>query len=581
MIANNPTTAPTVSGTTENGAICYKPSELIALFSAVLGRQSEFAKLVWLTGVYKQRTRRPGYDDVYGVLHDESSPAEITLRIPQDRADELVDGNVVTIAGTLHRQIDQRASVKLIVKVSRIERQQKQLVDPLAEKRAEFRRKKQQVGFRNVDGPIERKLLEDEKPAVALILATHSITFADFEAELQAAKGSLLIKQFRADFSAQSLSASLRETDNQGFDAIAVVRGGGPGLEHLDDDVVLETLCGMKTPVIAAVGHSEERILFKELADREVSTPAGLGKYLNDLVERTAEAKAKSKALLLKQVEKQYAGQVADLKRQLGEHEKKHQVECATYQKQLADQSTAQKAELQAFQQQLDQQHKSHLLEQEQLRKQFDVQVTNLQKRFDEQKQASQDQEQKFQKEREDFKQQLAAFTTAQKEERLAHQQQLEQQSKTNALEREQLRTQAAEQMASFEKRLSEQATKAQEQEQLFQKERETYMQQLAEQSASRKGENESYQRQLEQQRKSNELILEQQRMQAAEQRAGLLSRLDEQVREARNLRNQLSDREKRDSMLAKANSRLLGSVIVLGIGLVVAVGLLIWQLSN
>lgn len=39
---------------TNNNFPTYKPSELIAIFSATLGRQNEFAKLVGLRGIYQQ-----------------------------------------------------------------------------------------------------------------------------------------------------------------------------------------------------------------------------------------------------------------------------------------------------------------------------------------------------------------------------------------------------------------------------------------------------------------------------------------------------------------------------------------------
>ncbi len=40
---------------TNNIFPAYKPFELIAIFSAALGRQNEFAKLVSLRGIYQQR----------------------------------------------------------------------------------------------------------------------------------------------------------------------------------------------------------------------------------------------------------------------------------------------------------------------------------------------------------------------------------------------------------------------------------------------------------------------------------------------------------------------------------------------
>jgi len=58
-----------------NNFSTYKPSELIAIFSAALGRQNEFAKLVNLRGIYQQRQNNPNWSYAYAGLHDESSPS--------------------------------------------------------------------------------------------------------------------------------------------------------------------------------------------------------------------------------------------------------------------------------------------------------------------------------------------------------------------------------------------------------------------------------------------------------------------------------------------------------------------------
>ena len=101
-----------------------------------------------------------------------------------------------------------------------------------------------------------------------------------------------------------------------------MVRGGGIGIERLDNLEVLETISHLVTPVISAVGHPEERLCFKEIADKEVATPTALGQYLSDMVERVASMKAKSKALLVQQVSKQYADQIANLEKRLTKQEK-------------------------------------------------------------------------------------------------------------------------------------------------------------------------------------------------------------------------------------------------------------------
>ena len=315
-----------------NNFSTYKPSELIAIFSAALGRQNEFAKLVNLRGIYQQRQNNPNWSYAYAGLHDESSQDEITLRIAKDLHESLTDGNLITVTGILERKIDPRGSVQITLNVTRVEKLQEQAVSLADQKKAELRRHKSQTGFRNVDGVLEKRLLADERPRVALLLANNSITMSDFEAGIQAAKAAIDFTEFRSDFfKASPLCQRLCEIDSQGFDVIAVVRGGGIGIERLDHLDVLETLSHLNTPVISAVGHPEERLTFKEIADKEVATPTALGQYLNELVERVADMKAKSKALLVQQVSKQYADQIASLEKRLTKQEKDFKEERAGY----------------------------------------------------------------------------------------------------------------------------------------------------------------------------------------------------------------------------------------------------------
>jgi len=310
----------------------YKPSELIAIFSAALGRQNEFAKLVNLRGIYQQRQNNPNWSYAYAGLRDESSQDEITLRIAKDLYETLTDGNLITVTGILERKIDPRGSVQITLNVTRVEKLQEQAVSAADQKKAELRRHKSQTGFRNVDGVLEKRLLADERPRVALLLANNSITMSDFEAGIQAAKSAIDFTEFRSDFfKAAPLCQRLCEIDSQGFDVIAVVRGGGIGIERLDNLEVLETLSHLTTPVVSAVGHPEERLTFKEIADKEVATPTALGQYLNELVERVADMKAKSKALLVQQVSKQYADQIASLEKRLTKQEKDFKEERAGY----------------------------------------------------------------------------------------------------------------------------------------------------------------------------------------------------------------------------------------------------------
>ena len=317
---------------TKSIVTAYKPSELLAIFNATLSRQNEFAKLVSLQGIYQQRQNNQNWTFAYAGLRDENSQDEITLRMPKNIYETLVNGNLITVIGILERKIDNRANIQITLNVTRAEKLQELVVNEADQKKAELRRYMAQVGFRNVDQIIEQRLLADERPRVALLLANNSITLTDFEAGIQAARAAIDFTEFRCDFfRAAPLCQNLSDIDSKGFDVIAVVRGGGVGIEKLDNIEVLETLAHLNTPVISAVGHPEERLTFKEIADKEVATPTALGQYLNDTVERLAGMKAKSKAILVQQVSKQYADQIASLEKRLTKQENDFKEERAGY----------------------------------------------------------------------------------------------------------------------------------------------------------------------------------------------------------------------------------------------------------
>ena len=222
--------------------LTYKPSELIAIFNNILGRQNEFAKLVNLRGIYQQRQNNPNWSYAYAGLHDESSQDEITLRIAKDLHESLTDGNLITVTGILERKIDPRGSVQITLNVTRVEKLQEQAVSAADQKKAELRRHKSQTGFRNMDGVLEKRLLADERPRVALLLANNSITMSDFEAGIQAARTAIDFTVFRCDFfKAGPLCQNLCDIDSKGFDVIVVVRGGS-GYHDLDCFTVIAVM---------------------------------------------------------------------------------------------------------------------------------------------------------------------------------------------------------------------------------------------------------------------------------------------------------------------------------------------------
>ena len=309
-------------------AIIYKPSELLGMFSAYLSRQDVNSQVIYLRGIYLKNPKHdPRWSYRYDVLRDEDTQTEITIQMTQKQSDELKDGNLVTVGGVLGRRIQNNSHIQLMLVVSRIEVVQEQVVDEEELKRIELRRKKVALGYKNVDGLLEQKLFTDDRPKVALVFATTSITMADFNAGINAAKSAIDFYEYRVSFSSPAeFSTLLKQLDTQGFDVIALVRGGGAKVEAADDVNVLETIVNLKSAIIAAIGHVEEKLFIKQIVDKEAPTPNGLGQYFSDMVESVSEKKTKSRAVLTEKIKKQFQEQLEAGKKQNKELQEKLKV---------------------------------------------------------------------------------------------------------------------------------------------------------------------------------------------------------------------------------------------------------------
>lgn len=290
----------------------YSPSELIAIFNSILSKQNLSAKIVYMRGIYLQNQRQdPRWSACFDTLRDEVTQDEITIKVTQKQRESLKNGNMVSVGGVLFRQVSNKGYVQLQLAVSRIEVVKEQVIDENEIRRNEIRQKKAVTGFKNVDGVLEQALFIGDRPKVALVFATVSITDADFEAGCKAAQSAIDFMEYRVNFaSATDLCQTLSSIDSQGFTTIAIVRGGGGGLEHLDDIKVLETVASLKTPVIAAVGHVEEKVFIKQIVDKVSPTPNGLGAYFADIVEEVSQKKNKSMAVITEQIRKQFQEQI-------------------------------------------------------------------------------------------------------------------------------------------------------------------------------------------------------------------------------------------------------------------------------
>lgn len=305
----------------------YKPSEIIGIFNSILAKQSVNAQVVYLRGVYLASGRQSYNGYFYDTLRDEDRQEEITMYVTQQQRENLKNGNLVNVGGVLGRNVNNRGQIQIILNVSRIEIVQEQAIDEDEIKRMELRQKKSSVGFKNVDSVLEQLLFTDQRPRVALLFATSSITMSDFEAGINAAKSAIDFMEYRANFSnAKEFISTLQSLERGNFDVIALVRGGGVRIESLDDVSVLEQIVSMNTPTIGAIGHVEEKIFIKQLVDKCAPTPNGLGQYFSEMVENVSEKKTRSRAALTEKIKKQFKDQLEASQKQNKELQEKLKV---------------------------------------------------------------------------------------------------------------------------------------------------------------------------------------------------------------------------------------------------------------
>jgi hypothetical protein len=171
----------------------YQPSEIIAIFNDILAQQNNKAsgKIVCIRGLFL-KGNGVAYNGVYyDSLRDENSPVELPIRITEAQRKELTAGNLVDILGTLGRRITSKSEIKLELNVSRVEVVKEQVIDENEVKRIEYRQRKVEKGFQNVDGVLESLLFSETRPQIALVIAATTITKGDFEDGIRAARASI------------------------------------------------------------------------------------------------------------------------------------------------------------------------------------------------------------------------------------------------------------------------------------------------------------------------------------------------------------------------------------------------------
>ena len=344
----------------------FKPPEIISILRNHLATGQVNQRVVSLRGIYFQGTYINQYfHTATDRLVDEDGSDELSILIPLNLRDDLDNGNVITVHGVLDRTITNKGLIQVVLKVTAVEKIKELAMSEDEIKRTELRRIKSEKGFKNVDSILESLLYQDKRPKVALIYAESSITNEDFEKGVQAARTHIDFTEYRESFArTKAFCQKLKQLDAMGFDVIAIIRGGGAGLEALDEVELLETLVNMNTAWMYGAGHEGEKLFILNIADKAIAIPHALGTYFRDLTDGVIQKRNNSRAALVKEVEGQFKKQIEDsnkknqeLTKQLAEATKKHNEQVQALTKAQTEATKKNKEQVEAIQKQ----HKEQL----------------------------------------------------------------------------------------------------------------------------------------------------------------------------------------------------------------------------
>ena len=271
-----------------------RPLQLMNQISEALSRESDlFGKIFNVQGIFKLGSGfLYGNGYYYDNIKDENSAAQIKILVSPLVRQKVKPDSLVVLSGMLIKNPDaQRGVMDIMFRVdSVIEEIKSKAINDEDLKRISLIQKKNEKGKEPVRALLKNKLMSNNRPKVCIIYAQTSITDQDFNKGVQTAGSQIDFTMCKAVSFADTprLIQTLKYYDTMKYDTICLVRGGGSGMDKLDDVRLFECLLNMNTPVIGAVGHVGENYSIHSMVDENAGTPSLLGQYFDILVKETA-----------------------------------------------------------------------------------------------------------------------------------------------------------------------------------------------------------------------------------------------------------------------------------------------------
>lgn len=266
----------------------FTPSSLITTINEKLTAQE--APEIVIKGFCPGLGEPAYYGYYFGKIVDpDNSAFSVKIKVSEQLKPKIIPNTICTMRGFLEKQISlSKDSIGVIVRVAEVlsvevcnstqnnEKEKEQLI---AEKKDR--------GTINVRNRLLSQLRKEVKPRILIITGEKSVAYNDVLESLGQSKNFYILEDRRVNFrNADHICAALSDAEKQGdFDVIAIVRGGGDGLEIFSDICVLKAAAEIKSScLVSAVGHYEDQPAIDLIADHQCGTPTAFGNFLSKAV---------------------------------------------------------------------------------------------------------------------------------------------------------------------------------------------------------------------------------------------------------------------------------------------------------
>ncbi len=270
----------------------YTPLEIAHLYRAALQSRTG-TRLITARGLFNPSGTREYNGWYYDTLDGPQDAGRVKLKVPTALHASLKPFQETTLRGVIEAQLRDDHRVEFVLVVTACLEQRAATANPDDLERLKLLREKHARGSVDVSALIRGVLARHRTPVIALVYGVTGIVDRDVLGALGGAVASYQVKEYRANLtSVTEIGLALERAKGEGCDLIAVVRGGGSGLETFDHPSLGRTLIDLEHPVVSAVGHAVDTSLFDQLADACFITPTAFGHFLKQLVDFSVQAES-------------------------------------------------------------------------------------------------------------------------------------------------------------------------------------------------------------------------------------------------------------------------------------------------